>query len=143
MTDARALFETWFDRLWRQRDSSAIDELRDDDAGSVGLGSAPMSNDDFRRMHAQFCEVFASMSVEIERFLEDGDQVGMTLRFTGTTRSGKRVSVRGGGFARVVDGRITDSENLWDVAGLLQQLHGSSAIEATTLWDTAPVLARS
>lgn len=140
--EARALFELWFDRLWRQRDASVIDELRDDDAGSIGLGRAPMSNADFRAMHARYCEIFETMNVVIERYVQQGDDVGMTLRFTGTTRRGRPVTVRGAAFARVVGDRITDSENLWDVAALLSQLDAEKAIKATTLDDAAPVLAR-
>lgn len=140
--DARALFEQWFERLWTGRDASVIDELRRDDAQSIGLASEPMSNADFRAMHARYCELFETMRVRIDRFVQDGSDVAMTLRFEGMTRRGTRVSLRGSAFARVVGNRITDSENLWDVAGLMAQLEGEASVPARTLVEAAPVLAR-
>lgn len=139
--EARELIETWFDRLWRRRDASVIERMRDDGAASHGLGDRPMSNADFRAMHARFCEIFETIDVTIERFVEQGDQVAMTLRFRGMTKRGTRVAVRGAAFARVVDGRITESENLWDIAGMLEQLGAENGPRATTLVATADVLA--
>ncbi len=132
--DTRALFETFFDRLYRQRDPSVIAELRDDGARSDGLSREPLSNEGFARFHAKVLEVFREIEVKIDRLVEQDGQVALSLRLVGTTHAGTAVEVGGAAFARVVDGRIAQSHNLWDVATLVKQL-GVERSEVSPILD--------
>jgi ketosteroid isomerase-like protein len=118
---ARALFETWFRRVWRERDLSAIDELRSDDAASVGLGATALPNAQLRMFYMHVLEVFTDTAVHIDRFVEQDGEITVAARFTGRARDGRRVECRGMGFARIVDGKIVEGDNLWDVAALVAQ----------------------
>lgn len=136
--EARALFEQWFHRIWRERDLSAIDELRADDAQSTGLAAKPLSNTEMRAFYAQVHEVLGNTHVAIDRFLEQDGQVAIAARFSGVTRDGKRVEFRGMGFATIVGGKIVEGENLWDVSGLVAQIGAKGT--ARTLAEAVALL---
>lgn len=131
--DTRAIFETFFRRLYRERDPSVIAELRDDRARSEGLAREPLSNDAFARFHAKVMEVFREIEVKIDRLVEQDGHVALALRFIGTTHGGKRVEVGGAAFARIVDGRIAESQNLWDVASLAAQIGADNPLISPVL----------
>ncbi len=138
--DGRALFETWFDRLWRQRDARVIDELRHPDAKSEGLAQEALDNEAFRALHAQVLASFESVSPSIVRFLQEGDQVAMLVRLDAVTLRGKRVTMMGAGFARLEDGLIAEATNLWDVAALAAQLDAEAP--PTTVQQIAALAAK-
>jgi predicted ester cyclase len=141
-TDARTFFEAFFDRLWTQRDPSAIEEMRAETAGSEGLGASPLSTDGYRVFYASVLEAFTDTRMTIERCVEEGPEVALWLRFHGTARDGTRVEVRGAAFARVEGGKIVRSENLWDLAGLDAQLGGRAELRAQTLHEAVAHVAK-
>lgn len=115
----RAIFERYFHRLYVDRDLDVIEEMRASTAGARGLSNDTRGHRDLvSRIH----ETFADAAMVIERCVESGNDVALLLRFQGTTRSGRRLTVMGSGFARIIDGRIDDVVNLWDVAGLVGDL---------------------
>lgn len=137
--EARALFEAWFDRMWRKRDLRAIDELRDDSAKSGGLAGKPLSNDELRAFYTRVHEVLAETEIVIDRFVERDGEVALSARFSGVTRDGKRVEIRGMGFASIAGGKIVEGDNLWDIAGFVAQIGGAKGT-ARTLADAIALL---
>lgn len=141
-SEARAVLERFFHRLYVERDLRAIAEMRDDGAASVGLGPGILSNAEFERFVASLLASFSSVEVTIHRFVQEGDECAMSLVFSGTTGSGRAVRIRGAAFARVAGGRILSSENLWDVASLLAQADDAPAPRATELVAAIALLTR-
>lgn len=142
VSEARAVLERFFRRVYRERDLAAITEMRDDGAQSVGLGPGILSNADFERFVRGLFDSFSALDVSIGRFVQEGEECAMSLVFAGTTRSGRPVQVRGTAFARVANGRILSSENLWDVASLLAQTDDAPAPRATELVSAIALLTR-
>jgi len=141
-SEARAVLERFFHRLYVERDVRAIAEMREDGAGSVGLGPGILSNAEFERFVVSLLASFSALEVSIHRFVQEGDECAMSLVFSGTTQSGRPVQVRGTAFARVQGGRILSSENLWDVASLLAQVDDAPAPRATELVSAIALLTR-
>jgi hypothetical protein len=141
-SEARVVLERFFRRVYRERDAGAIAEMRDDGAGSVGLGPGILSNADFEGFVRGLYKSFSALEIAIGRFVQEGDECAMSLVFSGTTQSGRRVQVRGTAFARVEGGRILSSENLWDVASLLAQADDAPGPRATELVSAVALLTR-
>jgi hypothetical protein len=141
-SDARVVLERFFHRVYRERDATAIGEMRDDGATIVGLGPGILSNADFERFVRGLYASFSALEVRIVRFIQQGDECAMSLMFKGTTQSGRNVEARGTAFACVAGGRILSSENLWDVAALLAQADDAPAPRATELVSAVALLTK-
>ena len=121
---------TWFDAVWNKQDASAIDRYLASDAKMHGLGDAPMTRDEFRRMHRTFCEAFPDIRIEVVRTVSEGDMVVALCHVTGThcgaslgcAATQNKVDMWGMGMARVADGRIVEGWNAWDFMTLYQQV---------------------
>ena len=75
------------------------------------------------------------MQLEIDDIFGDGDRVAMRFTLRGTHRAellgrpptGQRITISGINLYRVLDGKIVETWQLADVAGLLHQLEGMEA----------------
>ncbi|HVY47661.1 MAG TPA: nuclear transport factor 2 family protein [Minicystis sp.] len=129
MSDAREILQSFLDRAWTKRDASAIDELREPDAGSEGLADGPLDAEAFKAFHARMLATFSEVRVEIVDAVEQGDHVAARVELE--ARRGDRLyRLPGALFARVTGGRIVRSWNLFDVAALL---HHAGAVPAPDL----------
>ncbi|MBN8614387.1 MAG: nuclear transport factor 2 family protein [Deltaproteobacteria bacterium] len=134
---ARDVFETYFRRLYGDRDLRVIDEMRAPGAGTKGLSNTQAS---YRQLVARILEVLPHTEITLERVVESGDEAALFMRFRGRTHDDRPIEMKGAGFLRFVDGKIDQVENLWDVAGLLASL-GDTKSTAATLADAVEHIA--
>lgn len=117
------VFVEWFERVWNQRDASAIDQLRAERSQSTGLANASIDGRDaYRAHHQRILEVFPEAKVTVLDVIESGDRVAALLRFTGKTAKGQSVTVDGAAHGRVADGRIVGGTNVWNVGAAAKSL---------------------
>ncbi len=108
------VLEEWFDRVWRQRDASAIHEMYVADGPVHGLGDQPMVGpEDFEQFHAAICRLLDETHVQIEKSLESGKWVSALCTLHGRARTtGGEISISGNVWARVkeVDVEAVEAE---------------------------------
>lgn len=141
--DLRTYFESYFDEIWGQRDPRGALKRRGPDASASGLAATALANEEYAAFCERTLDAFESTAVAIEESVEEGERAAFVLRFTGRTRAGVDVTMRGMGFARVVDGRIVEGHNLFDFASLLSQVGGELAPPVATLDDAVRAIARA
>jgi hypothetical protein len=118
----REVLERWFVTLWRHRDASAIAAMRGDGSTSRGLTQAPIVGvDAFRVFYERAGALLTDTDVRFDAFVEQGDTVAGLITLTGRVR-GRPVHLQGAIFGRIVDGRMVEAKNLFDVAGFMKQL---------------------
>jgi len=116
------LIQTFFDRVWRDGDTSFIDELIAPDCLIHGLhiehGTAS-----FKAFHKAFSAAFEDIRVTVDEEIIDGDRASMRCTVRMRQRAtGKAVTFMGGGMHRFKDGRIVEAYNMWDFLGMLGQV---------------------
>ena len=131
------MIERWFDRLWRERDPAAFDDMRDPTAQSHGLGQAAFDYAAFKAFHARACEGFEKTAVVVDEVILEGERAAYRGRFL-AMRRGVQFEMHGAGFMTIRDGRIVAGHNYWDVAGLLAQAGVGPG--ATTLEEALALL---
>ncbi len=113
----------WFDRVWNQLDTSAIDELFASDGVAHGIGPDINGPADFHLFHTGFAKAFENIHVDILDQLVEGDRVVARTHMTMTHRaSGKDVVLEGTVLLRVAKGQIVEGWNYFDFADFLAQL---------------------
>ena len=132
--DLRSLSHEWFERVWNQRDTGAIDQLCQPHVVIHGLGDAPGQTgnlDHFRAFHARFIDALPDLKIRVDDVLVDGDQTAIRFTLTathlgeglGVPPSNKPVRVTGMSITRWEDGRIAEGWNEFDKAGLAAQIN--------------------
>lgn len=135
--EARAFCERYFERLYTERNASVIDEMRAPSAGANGLASDGQYRALIERVHATFDDI----TMKVERVVQSGDEAMLALRFRASTLDGKRVEMRGSSYVRFEGGKIFDSDNVWDIAGLFASL-GSPLDDISTVRDAVEHVAQ-
>jgi predicted ester cyclase len=88
------------------------------------------------RQAANRClSAFPDLRVELEHEVADGDQVGFRYTIHGTHKgelfgippTGKPVTVSGMGMVRLIDEKVVEAWQSWDLLSLLQQLGATPA----------------
>ena len=131
--DLRALSHQWFERVWNQRDVTAIHEMSHPHARGHGLADAPgqpLGIDDFRDFHARFIAALPDLTVHVQDVLVDGDKTATRYFFTathlgeglGVPPSNRPVRVTGMSIARWENGKIVESWDEFDKAGFAAQI---------------------
>lgn len=131
--DLRALSREWFERVWNRRDLSAIEQMCQPHAIGHGLGDPhgpPMGMNEFRTFHSLFTAAMPDLTVHVQDVLVDGDRTATRYHFTATHRgeglgvpaSNKPVRVSGIAIVRWEGGKIAESWNEFDKAGLAAQV---------------------
>ena len=130
-TENKALVRRWFEEVWNNGSSDAIDELFAPDGIAYGLGQDIIrSPSEFKPFHAKFREAFPDLRVELEDMIAEGDQVafrftatcthsGNSLGFAATNRPARFIGL---GTARIRNGQIVEGWNVFDQLGMLTQL---------------------
>ncbi|MGO1119875.1 ester cyclase [Rhodovibrionaceae bacterium A322] len=119
----RKLIETWFERVWKQEDPSAIDELFID-ARVEGLGAQPhVTPEQFKQFHAAICALATNHDITIDRYHQQGDWVSIicTIRATGR-ETGQPIAVTGSMWMRIEDNRLAEAYNHIDFLSYWSQL---------------------
>jgi steroid delta-isomerase-like uncharacterized protein len=126
----KALIVRWFDEVWNQGSTDAIDEMFAPDGVAHGLGPDLRGPAEFKTFHAAFRQAFPDVRVEVDEIVAEGDRVAYRLTAVGThqgdglgfaaTQRPARFVVMGS--ARIRDGRIVEGWNVIDQLGMLTQL---------------------
>ena len=122
----------WFDEVWNQGHEAAIDRLLAADAVLKGTpGGARVGSAGFLPFLHAFRGAFPDLHIEIERTITQGELVAAYCRVTGThtgsaifglPSTGRRIEMHGVTMARIVDGKVREGWNCYDMLTLYQQL---------------------
>lgn len=131
--DLKALSRQWFEEVWNNRNEAAIDRLASPDVVVHGLSenAEPARGTAlFRQFWRGFLSAFPDLKAKVEDVLLEGDKTAVRLSFTGThTGQGIGVEPTRRPFrttaiviVRWRDGKIIESWNEFDAAGMMRQL---------------------
>lgn len=112
------------------RDLDEYFTLYDDAATITGVGPEPMGVTELRAFYEGFQSAFPDASLEVLSAIEEGDELAVHYRVTGThdgdfqgvPASGNQVAVEGASFMTFRDGKLVDRRNLLDLMGLMIQI---------------------
>ena len=124
MSKGREVMETWFRRVWTEKDSSAIDELFIPDGQAMGLGANVLIGPQgFKQFHSAVCGLLSDLVITIDRSLEVGDWFSAICTLRARSRlSGAPIEIKGHVMIRIADGKLTEAYNHWDFLGMFSQL---------------------
>ncbi len=130
----KALIERWFEEVWNQGNSKAIDELLAPDGvihGLVDASGQPVRGlDGFREFHSQFRGAFSDLNISVDDVVAEGDRVvarcsvrgqhtGESLGFAATNAP---IQFEGIAIVRIKDGKIVEAWNQFDFLEMNKQL---------------------
>ncbi len=118
------LVSRWFEEVWNNPQVGAVEDLFAENGRMLGVGREPIvGRQAFREFRDTFRHTFSDFNIQVTQVAEtaDGVLVRFTLEMT-QTASGKRISVDSGGWARFVDGQLTEAHNFIDFLEVLKQL---------------------
>jgi steroid delta-isomerase-like uncharacterized protein len=130
----KALFRRWFEEVWNNGRSEAIDEMFAAEGIAHGLtdvsGAELRGPDHFREFHRSFREAFPDIRVTVEDVVAEGDRVAGRCSARGTHRAAtlgfaatdRPVAFEGMCIARIRDGQIVEAWNNFDFLTMYQQL---------------------
>lgn len=123
MSETIKVVERWFEEVWNKGRVEAIDELLSDDCNITGLGDTIRCRDDYKDYFHQINSIFDGINIKLDRLVVNGfESCGMfTLRATHRA-TGKEIGITGACWAKVIDGKIVEAENIVDFMHLLMGL---------------------
>ncbi len=124
-----ATIRRFFQEIWNQHNVDAADAMIAPDA----VGHNPEFGTSLEAFKAQWLVIhkaFPDIQIDLDDVVAQGDRVATRWTLTGTHKgeykglapTGKRVSVTGMSFDRIVDGQVMEGWDAWDGLGLLEQL---------------------
>jgi len=118
------IMHRWFDRIWNQSDTSALDEYFALDGVIEGIAPEPVVGPDaFRAFHKQFTEAIANMHIDVGDIIEQDNKVAGHFTVTGVHKvTGKSVTFTSHFFGHGKDGKLVWAVNDVDYLGLLTQI---------------------
>ena len=130
--DAKQLAYRWFDEVWNQQKTSAIDELFNPEGKCYGFPdlNTPIGLEGFKEAHRAFCGAFPDIHIEVEDVVAEGDRAAVrwVAKMThlgdhlGFPASGKQTNFPGSSFVIVKGGKISFGWNYMNLPGLLESL---------------------
>jgi steroid delta-isomerase-like uncharacterized protein len=142
MPSEKATFlRQWFEDVWNKGRREVIRERFPEDGLSYGLGEhdVPVSGPGaFEPFYDMIRGAFPNIRITIHDTIEEGDRVvgrwSAVMTHTGPdlgiAPTGKRIQITGITIMRIVDGKIVESWNNWDQAGMMQQINAPPAESA-------------
>ncbi len=120
----RQILDTWCERVWGERDESAIHELFASDGSAGGLGREKLGGpDDFVPFHQAMCGLVTDTCLRIDHVIEQGDEMFALATFTGKcAETGTRVEMEGSMSFEFADGQILHCANHYEFMTLFEQL---------------------
>lgn len=130
----KALLRRWFDEVWNQGRSEAIDELFAAEGIAHGLSGdaeSPMRGAvDFKPFHQVFRGAFPDIEVIVEDMIAEGDKVAARCSVRGKhagdhlgiAATNSPVSFDGIAIVRIVDGKIVEAWNNFDFLKMNKQV---------------------
>src|SRR5262245_39829165 len=124
MSSKRDVMQTWFDRVWTQQDTRAIEELFVPDGHARGLGANVLVGPEgFKQFHAALSALLADFVITIDKSVESGDWLSVVCTLRAKDRkSNLPVTITGSVMVRIEDGKLLEAYNHWDFIGLFTQL---------------------
>jgi predicted ester cyclase len=136
--DLRFLSREWFEEVWNQRSAAAIDQLAASDVIIHGLTEdrePARGTGAFKQFWKSFLSAFPDLKVTVEDVLLEGDKTAIRIAFGGT-HSGEGIGIaatnrRFNSTAIIIvlwrEGKIAESWNEFDAAGMMRQLQAPAA----------------
>ena len=130
----KTLAHEWFEEVWNQGSSEAIDRLFAVEGVAHGLadvaGHNPVGPAGFKPFHKQFREAFPDVHIEVVDTICEGNKIAARCIVTGThlgetlgfNATGRRVEFTGMTILRIEDGKIAEAWNNFDLAGMNRQI---------------------
>src|SRR4051812_31699563 len=129
----KQLVRRWVEGVWNQQKSESVEAMYAADGLAYGLGAdgGPLRGAaGFEEFHQAFLNAFPNLNVSVEDVIAEGDKVAIRWRATDTLRgdglgvkaTGNSMAVTGMSFVRVVNGKIAEGWNNFDVLGMHQQV---------------------
>lgn len=118
------IMHRWFDRIWNEGDTSALDEYFAPDGVIEGIAPEPVIGPEaFRAFHKQFNEAIGDMRVHVGDIIEQDNKVAGHFTVTGVHKAtGKPVTFTSHFFGHGKDGKMVWAANDVDYLGLLTQI---------------------
>jgi predicted ester cyclase len=138
-----ALVRRWFEEVWNQKKTATIRELVAPECiahGTSETGGDLHGPEGFLELHRRLVDAFPDIHIEPQEVLESGEIVA--VRWIGTMHhrgdglgiasTGAEVKINGMGFARIVNGKVMETWDVWDRMGMFEQIEAArgSAAEA-------------
>ena len=124
MSNCKGVLETWFQRVWGDQDSAAIDELFIPDGEVRGLGANDLIGPEgFKQFHSALRGQLTDFVITIDKSLEDGEWISAICTLRAKSReTGTPIEITGSVMVRIADCKITEAYNHWDFIGMFGQL---------------------
>ncbi len=124
MATSADFMERWFTRVWANEDEDAIDEMLVPEIRAVGLGKQPrIGPEQFKEFHRCFLKLMSDVDVVVDKRMQDGDWHAILVTFNARRRdNGEPVSMTGQVFCKIIDDRIVEGYNHFDLINLFEQL---------------------
>jgi steroid delta-isomerase-like uncharacterized protein len=139
--------ERWFEEVWNQGRTQAIDEMLSPETHGHGLPLADGKQVDdmaaFKEFHRTFRSAFPDVKVTVEDVVTEGDKQVARCLVTGThtgdglgrPATGKKVRFHGMTMIRMKDGKTVQSWNNFDFHTMYQQLEEASGEKRRSLFS--------
>jgi hypothetical protein len=131
----RKHLERWFEELWTKRNPEIIDEMVAPNCRIFGLPQAMHGPAGFKPFFDLFGRAFATVKIDIDESIEDGDRIAFRCTAHLMGRDGKGHDITGGGMATFENGRFIEAWNQWDFLALLTsmgEVEASKFVDAMT-----------
>ena len=131
IAENKQLVRRWFDEAWNKGRAEAIDEMCAPHAVVHGLdGKETAGLEALKALHVKFNAAFSESRVYINHVVAEADMVAVHWTRTAThsgdalgfAATGKTIAFGGTLFVRVENGKLAESWNYFDQAGILTQL---------------------
>jgi len=130
----KTLAHEWFEEVWNQGSSDAIERLFAADGIAHGLadvaGHEPVGPAGFKPFHKMFRDAFPDLRIEVMDTICEGDKIAVRCAVTGThlgetlgmSSTGRRINITGMTILRIEGGKIAEAWNNFDFATMNRQL---------------------
>jgi steroid delta-isomerase-like uncharacterized protein len=130
------LTRRWYDEVWNQRKSAAIDAMFAPLGKSYGFpdpDSVLVGPKAFKEIHARFCGAFPDLHIALDDIICEGNRVAVRWTSTmthlgnhlGFPASKKKAALSGSSFMIIEDGLIVEGWNFMEMHTLIQSLKSS------------------
>ena len=131
------LTRRWYDEVWNQRKSAAIDAMFAPLGKSYGFpdpDSVLVGPKAFKEIHARFCGAFPDLHIALDDIICEGNRVAVRWTSTmthlgnhlGFPASKKKAALSGSSFMIIEDGLIVEGWNFMEMHTLIQSLKSSA-----------------
>ncbi len=128
------LSRRWFEEVWNERKTAAIDDLLTPESVGHMPGGDMVGIDHFKQFHGEFLSAFPDLRVDMEDIMADGDKTVVRWLLTGTHSgdglglepTNRPVSIRGTSWLRFQGDKLMEGWDCWNQEGLFQQLREGS-----------------